>query len=63
MCSWENLKVVIIGQDPYPNDGEAMGLSFSVPRNIKTPKSLINIYKVKNYLLILVFDKRQKDKF
>lgn len=42
---FDKVKVVIIGQDPYPNVGEAMGLSFSVPKNIKTPKSLVNIYK------------------
>lgn len=39
------LKVVIIGQDPYHNPGEAMGMSFSVPRGIDVPPSLINIYK------------------
>lgn len=39
------VKVVIIGQDPYHEPGQAMGLSFSVPKNIKTPPSLINIYK------------------
>ena len=41
----ENVKVVIFGQDPYHEPGQAMGLSFSVPDNIKTPPSLINIYK------------------
>lgn len=41
----KSLKVVIIGQDPYHNPGEAMGLSFSVPRGIDLPPSLINIYK------------------
>jgi uracil-DNA glycosylase len=40
-----DLKVVIIGQDPYHNPGQAMGLSFSVPRGIEPPPSLINIYK------------------
>jgi len=39
------VKVVIIGQDPYHEPGQAMGLSFSVPKGIKTPPSLINIYK------------------
>jgi uracil-DNA glycosylase len=43
--TWQNLKVVIIGQDPYPNVGQAMGLSFSVNRGIPVPKSLLNIYK------------------
>ncbi len=41
----ENVKVVIFGQDPYHEPGQAMGLSFSVPSNIQTPPSLINIYK------------------
>ena len=41
----DEVKVVIIGQDPYHNDHEAMGLSFSVPRGVKIPPSLINIYK------------------
>ncbi|MFM2392315.1 MAG: hypothetical protein RLZZ546_292 [Bacteroidota bacterium] len=40
-----NLKVIILGQDPYHNPGEAMGLCFSVPKNVKIPPSLINIYK------------------
>jgi len=39
------VKVVILGQDPYHNPGEAMGLCFSVPRGIKIPPSLNNIYK------------------
>ena len=41
----DNVKVVIFGQDPYHEEGQAMGLCFSVPNNIKTPPSLINIYK------------------
>jgi uracil-DNA glycosylase len=40
-----DLKVVIIGQDPYHNPGQAMGMSFSVPRGIDPPPSLINVYK------------------
>jgi len=40
-----NIKVVIIGQDPYHGEGQAHGLSFSVPKNIKIPPSLKNIYK------------------
>ena len=39
------VKVVIIGQDPYHGDGQAMGLSFSVPEGINTPPSLKNIFK------------------
>lgn len=45
LCKPSNLKVIIIGQDPYHNAGEAMGLAFSVPNNIKTPPSLKNIFK------------------
>lgn len=40
-----DVKVVILGQDPYHNPGEAMGLSFSVPKTCKIPPSLKNIYK------------------
>lgn len=43
-----DVKVVILGQDPYHRPGQAMGLSFSVPRNITTPPSLRNIYKELN---------------
>ncbi|XP_077978851.1 uracil-DNA glycosylase-like [Glandiceps talaboti] len=39
------LKVVILGQDPYHDDGQAMGLAFSVPEGISPPPSLKNIYK------------------
>ena len=42
---FDKVKVVIIGQDPYHNPGEAMGLCFSVPKGIKVPPSLVNIYK------------------
>ena len=45
LTSPKDLKVVIIGQDPYHNPGQAMGLSFSVPKGIDPPPSLINIYK------------------
>ena len=41
----ESLKVVIIGQDPYHEKGQAMGLSFSVPDTSKCPPSLNNIFK------------------
>jgi uracil-DNA glycosylase len=41
----DNLKVVIIGQDPYHKPGQAMGLCFSVPQGTKVPPSLKNIYK------------------
>lgn len=44
-CPFEKVKVVIIGQDPYHNEGQAHGLCFSVPDGIKVPPSLGNIYK------------------
>lgn len=44
-CDWENLKVVIIGQDPYHGIGEANGLSFSVHDGTRIPPSLRNIFK------------------
>ena len=43
--SYKDLKVVILGQDPYHGEGEAEGLSFSVPKGIKRPPSLNNIFK------------------
>ena len=43
--SYKDVKVVIVGQDPYHGEGEAMGLSFSVHDGIKLPPSLKNIYK------------------
>lgn len=39
------VKVVIIGQDPYPTPGHAVGLSFSVAPGVSPPRSLLNIYK------------------
>lgn len=45
LTSYENTKVVIVGQDPYHGKGEAYGLSFSVQKGIKIPPSLKNIYK------------------
>ncbi len=42
---FDRVKVVILGQDPYHNPGEAMGLCFSVPKGIRIPPSLQNIYK------------------
>ena len=41
----DKVNVVVIGQDPYHEEGQAMGLSFSVPNNCKIPPSLINIFK------------------
>lgn len=45
LCSWEDTKVVILGQDPYHGQGQAHGLSFSVPDGIAHPPSLTNIFK------------------
>jgi len=42
---FEQVKVVILGQDPYHNPGQAHGLSFSVQEGVNPPPSLINIYK------------------
>lgn len=42
---YDHVKVVIIGQDPYHSPGQAHGLSFSVPRGIDLPPSLLNIFK------------------
>lgn len=44
-CSFDDLKVVIIGQDPYHGDGQANGLCFSVNDGVGMPPSLINIFK------------------
>lgn len=45
LCAPEDVRVVIVGQDPYHGDGQANGLSFSVASGVKIPPSLRNIYK------------------
>ena len=45
LCPFDKVKVVILGQDPYHEPGQAMGLSFSVPDGTVLPPSLQNIYK------------------
>ena len=45
LCKLENLKVVIVGQDPYHGPGQAHGLSFSVQVGVPKPPSLKNIFK------------------
>lgn len=45
LTPYEKVRVVILGQDPYPGDGVADGLAFSASDNVKTPKSLQNIFK------------------
>lgn len=42
---FSSVKVVVLGQDPYHGDGQAHGLSFSVPVGVATPPSLVNIFK------------------
>jgi len=45
LTSYEDVKVVLIGQDPYHEPGQAQGLCFSVPNDFKKPPSLVNMYK------------------
>lgn len=48
LTEYEDVKVVILGQDPYHGEGEANGLAFAVSNGIKLPPSLKNIYKELN---------------
>jgi uracil-DNA glycosylase len=48
LTPFDEVKVVILGQDPYHNVGQAHGLAFSVPNSIQKPPSLINIFKELN---------------
>ncbi len=48
LTPFNDVKVVIIGQDPYHGSGQAHGLCFSVPQGIKVPPSLVNVYKELN---------------
>lgn len=45
LTGWNQVKVVILGQDPYHAEGQAHGLAFSVPKGMAIPPSLLNIYK------------------
>ncbi len=45
LCPFDKVKVVIIGQDPYHEPGQAHGMCFSVQRGVKIPPSLVNIYQ------------------
>lgn len=45
LTALEEVKVVILGQDPYHGPGQAMGLCFAVPEGVRVPPSLVNIYK------------------
>ncbi len=57
----DQVKAVIIGQDPYHEPGQAMGLCFSVPKGIPLPMSLINIYKELESDLPIVMDYQSGD--
>jgi uracil-DNA glycosylase len=48
LTSYEDVKVVILGQDPYHGPNQAHGLSFSVKKGVRIPPSLVNIYKELN---------------
>lgn len=54
LLNYADVKVVIVGQDPYHGEGEAHGLAFSVPEGIKIPPSLRNIFKELNNDLDIV---------
>ena len=45
LTPFDRVKVVVLGQDPYHNPGQAHGLCFSVPKGIPPPPSLVNVYK------------------
>lgn len=45
LCKYQDLKVVILGQDPYHQTNQAQGLAFSTPASIKNPPSMVNIIK------------------
>lgn len=45
LCPYDNVKVVVLGQDPYHQPNQAHGLAFSVRKGVKVPPSLKNIYK------------------
>jgi len=49
LCPFDKVKVVIVGQDPYHNEGQAHGLCFSVQDGTAFPPSLINIFKELNH--------------
>ena len=56
LTDFKDIKVVILGQDPYHGEKEAMGLSFSVRKGVRTPPSLRNIFKELNDDLGIVRD-------
>lgn len=60
LTPYNEVKVVIFGQDPYFNKGEAMGLAFSVNKDIKVPPSLkifikkLSLNSIKNLIIVMV---------
>lgn len=56
LCAFKEMKVVIIGQDPYHGDGEANGLCFSVNDGVRIPPSLRNIFRELNVDLERIFE-------
>jgi len=60
LCSLDNAKIVILGQDPYHGVDQANGLCFSVNDGVKVPPSLMNIYKeMEDDLKVKIFDKNK----
>lgn len=55
-CPLPAVRAVILGQDPYHDDGQAMGLSFSVPRGVAPPSSLQNIFKASSSAALALAD-------
>ncbi|NHN26815.1 uracil-DNA glycosylase [Flavobacterium jejuense] len=55
-CSFDDIKIVILGQDPYHGTGEANGLAFSVNDTVKIPPSLRNIYREINTDFDTIFE-------
>ena len=51
LTPYKDVKVVIIGQDPYHGEGQAHGLAFSVMPGVPIPPSLVNIFKIKFFNL------------
>ena len=61
LTPYQNVKAVIIGQDPYHEPNQAMGLAFSVPWGVKLPPSLLNIYKEMELEFNMTMDRNNGD--
>lgn len=61
LTSFDEVSVIILGQDPYHNPGQADGLAFSVPKGVPVPPSLKNIYKEINRSLLISKDMKDGD--